>query len=137
MPLRGALSFGYFYADKKRNVYIGDALIKAVEFTEKQDWVGFVLTPQTIERLLKHDRLSRVLSHNSEYRKYQVPVKLVKDTKVELNQEELYAFKFYKDDPSMIRKVELMYQAIKGNAVVRPDVLRKYKNTQKFIEERI
>jgi hypothetical protein len=135
MPLRGALSFGHFYADKERNVYIGDALIKACEYAEKQDWVGFVLTPGTVERLSKHVKLSRFLAHESEYRKYQVPVKLVKDTKVELNQEELYAFKFYKD-PTMIKKIDLMYQSAKNNTVVSSGVLRKYDNTFKFIKEK-
>ncbi len=135
MPLRGALSLGHFYADKTRGTYIGDALIEAYEYAEKQDWVGFVLTPRTIERVLKHVRLSRFLAHESEYRRYQVPVKLIKDTKVELNQEELYAFKFYKDS-SMIRKVEIMYQAAKNNVAVPPGVLRKYDNTMKFIKEK-
>ena len=133
MPLRGALSFGHFYADKVRNVYIGDALIEAYEYAEKQDWVGFVLTPTTFECLQKDSRLSRFLAHESEYRKYQVPIKLIKDTSVELSHEDLYAYKFYKD-PRMIKKVKLMHQAAKNDAKVSQGVLTKYENTLNFIE---
>ena len=90
LPLRGALSFGYFYADKVRGIYIGEALIDAYKYAEKQDWIGFVLTPQTVECLLKNERLSRFLAHESEYKKYPVPVKVTEDILVELSNEELY-----------------------------------------------
>ena len=50
IPLRGALSFGRLYADREKGIYLGPVLIDAYEYAEKQDWVGFVLTPCAVEQ---------------------------------------------------------------------------------------
>jgi hypothetical protein len=41
--IRGALSYGEFYADPENNAYVGQALIDAYELERKQDWLGVCL----------------------------------------------------------------------------------------------
>ena len=43
VPARGGLAFGEFYADKARNIFLGNALVDAYNYGEKFDWLGFVL----------------------------------------------------------------------------------------------
>jgi hypothetical protein len=44
IPLRGCLTYGRLYADQKKKIYYGSALIEAYELAEGQDWIGFVLS---------------------------------------------------------------------------------------------
>lgn len=53
IPVRGALTYGPLYANKKCNVYIGEGLIDAYRYGEGQDWLGFVLTPLAVAQLDK------------------------------------------------------------------------------------
>jgi hypothetical protein len=52
IPVRGALSHGELYSNLERNIFIGEALIEAYEYGEKQNWLGFVLTPSVYVKLL-------------------------------------------------------------------------------------
>lgn len=45
IPVRGSISYGSFYADKHRSIYMGQALVEAYEYAEKQQWLNYVLTP--------------------------------------------------------------------------------------------
>jgi hypothetical protein len=45
IPSRGALSHGRLYSQKRKNIFLGQALIDAYEYGEKQDWLGFLLSP--------------------------------------------------------------------------------------------
>lgn len=51
IPVRGAMSCGDFYADKENNVLFGPALIEAYHYGENQDWIGFVLSPSTVNQM--------------------------------------------------------------------------------------
>jgi len=51
IPVRGAMSYGKFYANKEYNVFFGPALIEAYNYGEHQDWIGFVLTPSAIKQM--------------------------------------------------------------------------------------
>lgn len=42
---RGALSHGDFYFDPKLNLYLGPAMIDAIDWEKKQNWLGVMLTP--------------------------------------------------------------------------------------------
>lgn len=53
IPVRGALTYGPLYANKKLNVFIGEGLIDAYRYGEGQDWLGFVLTPLAVAHLDK------------------------------------------------------------------------------------
>ncbi|MDP2744524.1 MAG: hypothetical protein Q8P00_05605, partial [Dehalococcoidia bacterium] len=51
IPLRGAMSYGNFYANRQNSVFFGPAFIEAYNYGEHQDWVGFVLTPSAIKQM--------------------------------------------------------------------------------------
>lgn len=51
IPVRGSLTYGKFYSQQERNVFLGEALIDAYNYGEKQNWIGFLLTPAAIEQL--------------------------------------------------------------------------------------
>lgn len=51
IPARGALSHGKLYSNLERNIFIGEALIEAYEYGEKQNWLGFLLTPSVYRKL--------------------------------------------------------------------------------------
>jgi len=51
IPVRGALAFGDFYADKVNNLYLGKALVDACKYGEKFDWLGFVLHSSALEMM--------------------------------------------------------------------------------------
>ncbi|MBN2128498.1 MAG: hypothetical protein JW741_03345, partial [Sedimentisphaerales bacterium] len=73
MPLRGALTWGRFYVDRPRDILMGPALIKAYEYAEKQDWIGYALTPQAVERLSKVEPPIKLPCCT--YAEWEVPVK--------------------------------------------------------------
>jgi hypothetical protein len=51
IPVRGALAFGDFYADKANGIFLGEALVDACKYGEKFDWLGFVLHPSALARM--------------------------------------------------------------------------------------
>lgn len=51
IPVRGSMACGEFYADSRRGVFLGSALVEAYQWGESQDWLGFVLTPSAVARL--------------------------------------------------------------------------------------
>lgn len=53
IPVCGALTHGALYSQSSQNIFVGPALIDAYYYTEKQDWVGFILTPSVYKRLEK------------------------------------------------------------------------------------
>jgi hypothetical protein len=51
IPVRGSLTVGLLYTQQKKNIFLGEALIDAYEYGEKQDWLGFILTPSVYNHL--------------------------------------------------------------------------------------
>jgi len=51
IPVRGAMAYGDFYADKENNIFFGQALIEAYHYGENQDWIGFVLCPSAVNQM--------------------------------------------------------------------------------------
>jgi hypothetical protein len=51
IPVRGALTYGKLYSRGRKNIFVGPALIDAYSYGEKQNWLGFLLTPNASERL--------------------------------------------------------------------------------------
>lgn len=64
MPLRGALSFGEFYADVEKGIFLGLALIDAYEYAEAQDWIGLVITPGAHKAYEQLQDSANLLSHH-------------------------------------------------------------------------
>lgn len=51
IPVRGSLSVGLMYTNRKQHTYIGPALIEAYHYGEDPNWIGFVLTPSVSKEL--------------------------------------------------------------------------------------
>jgi hypothetical protein len=49
LPVRGAISFGEFYANREDSIYFGKALVEAYELTESQQWIGTAIAPSAEE----------------------------------------------------------------------------------------
>jgi hypothetical protein len=122
IPLRGALSIGSFYSHKKRNIFIGQALIDGYRYTEKQDWLGFVITPQSHERLKK-----KFLKREEEfyYRLTTVPMKGTRKT------EKLFALSSRNE---LIRS-QLLNALADMERRAKPRHKHKYRNTMDFIHD--
>lgn len=63
IPVRGAITFGKLYSQSSRNIFVGPALIDAYYYGEKQNWLGFVLTPKVTERLSGTSIETKSLAH--------------------------------------------------------------------------
>ena len=49
IPVRGSLTYGELYSQKQKNIFLGKALIDAYEYGERQQWLGFILTPMVYD----------------------------------------------------------------------------------------
>lgn len=69
---RGAVSHGDFYFDRKLNLYLGPAMIDAIEWEKKQNWSGVMLTPDCSDFVKKnhYDSLEtqNTVNRGSEYK---------------------------------------------------------------------
>jgi len=70
IPVRGSLTIGELYTQQRKNIFIGAALIDAYKYGEKQDWLGFVLTP-SVHAHLKGGSLE--LERRVHYRHVNIP----------------------------------------------------------------
>jgi hypothetical protein len=51
IPLRGAMAFGDFYADKTGGIFLGNSLVDAYEYGQGFDWLGFALHGSALKRM--------------------------------------------------------------------------------------
>ena len=125
-PFRGALAVGELYADKRNSIFVGDALIEAYTYAEKQDWIGLVMAPSVPKRL-KGSPLDPTERH-SDYVVYDVPTK-----GKEL--ERLFAHKIHKY-PGVETSIERMAKEAETRCPTeyRSAYAVKYENTLRFIE---
>ncbi|HBG77873.1 MAG TPA: hypothetical protein DDW84_03340 [Phycisphaerales bacterium] len=123
IPLRGALSFGEFYADKQNNIFVGEGLIDAYKYAEYQNWLGFIMTPSAI---LEASKLGLCPPDRSKYIEYDVPCKCQKST------EKLYVFK-PPEYPNLRESVEQLYKESQNTCANDDNVMLKYKNTLEFL----
>lgn len=137
MPLRGAVTCGEFYADRERNVYVGPALVEAYEYAEKQDWIGYVLTPQAREKLsgTEFDPARSI-----DYVEYDVPVKPKervipgREKPIVTGKERLFAFRASKC-PGVYDSIREMSQHAKNQmGTYYNSCQSKYDNTLRFLE---
>jgi hypothetical protein len=129
MP-RGALGSGQFYADRQDNVFLGSALIDAYEYAEKQNWIGFVVTPSAERKIVDSYPQPRDLLYK--YVQDNVPVK-----KKELKD----GIKCIVEDTEMLYAAKIQsYPAIKDffqprrNGTPQKEWVQKYENTLRFFE---
>ncbi|MFB0524206.1 MAG: hypothetical protein ACETVZ_01615 [Phycisphaerae bacterium] len=133
MP-RGALGTGQFYADKQNNVFLGSALIDAYEYAEKQNWIGFVVTPNAEKKINDIESMLNIQSHTLLYRysKYDVPVK---------KKESINEIRCIVEDTEQLFAARIQnYPAIKEffqpkrKGTPQKEWLKKYENTWRFFE---
>lgn len=52
IPIRGVISFGEFHvmndSSNKNIIFFGDALVKAYEMEQKENWIGVIVTPEAL-----------------------------------------------------------------------------------------
>jgi hypothetical protein len=141
IPVRGALTSGDFYADDKNHIYVGPGLIDAYEYSEKQNWIGLVITPSVKQKLKGTDFSD--YPHPTDFIKYDVPVKKKKNIngmmQTELAFEKLYAYKLSHFPGGLSYAEEIirrMYQIAKNKFGKDQEFIYKdkYENTLKFIE---
>ena len=142
-PLRGALSFGEFYSDKEKGIYVGPGLSDAYKYAEKQDWIGFVMTPDACKNL-RGTKLSEDLDNGGlNFSRYSVPVKKKEKNDglitIKETNEQLYAFKmtcfdYNNSNLTESRIKEMMYSAQNNNTAKDGSVVKKYENTLNFIQ---
>lgn len=125
IPVRGALTFGKLYSQLERNIFIGEALIDAYEYGEKQDWLGFLLTPRVYEKL---EQSSLDLRHRIHYRAVDKPGIITHP-----QPENIHAFAF---NNSLVNGQNSYIEAVRAMRTEVPDKYKqKYKNTEEFILE--
>lgn len=134
-PLRGALAMGQFYADLTKDIFLGPALIRAIEYEQKQNWIGLVLTPEVSERLNK----GMSMGYIDKYKEYDVPVKNKepnRENQTQKNTEKLFVYY----DPALMKKqfrmnIEQMQKTYKSKnpTKFKTELKVKFDNTLNFL----
>lgn len=147
--MRGALGTGQFYADKQNNIFLGSAFIDAYTYAEKQDWIGFVVTPSAEKKIGDIGSELKIGSNletgsSCKFIPYDVPVK-EKETRKKLSftakikrfflsrrkesKELLFAAKIQSKPP--IKRLFLS----RRKGTLPKEWEKKYENTRRFFEQ--
>jgi hypothetical protein len=124
LPLQGALSVGQIYYSKNENIIVGTSLIDAYIYASGQNWIGFILTPSTDEKL------KELNNHpdRGKFVRYDVPFENRKP-------EKLFAYNMSRHsnrENILLRAIKDMHkQAETQNSSYKI----KYDNTLRFIDE--
>jgi hypothetical protein len=125
IPVRGALTYGNLYSQSSKNIFVGPALIDAYYYGERQDWLGFVLTPNVFSRL----------TETTVDLRYRMHYRLVTEPGIIKHQPStpVYAFAFNNGmvngrNPYLSALKAMKEKAGQGNA-------HKYENTISFIHK--
>jgi len=122
--LRGAISYGEFYADTEKSIFVGPALIDAYGYAEKLEMLGLVLTPLARKRL--QDIETRYTGSSGDLIKYDVPIKPV-GTK-----ECLWSYNFGRHH-LILEGIQQMKKEAE-NKGCDESVIQKYDNTLAFLK---
>ncbi len=132
IPLKGALTVGEFYTEPEHGIFLGEALIKAYEYAENQNWLGFVLTPEILTLLEQNKREKEISFCKRHYVEYEVPYK--KNTK-----RRLLAYRLDKFNKGInIKKIGdyNLWRALVQMEHTAPKKAKvKYQNTKEFMLE--
>lgn len=125
IPVRGALSFGDLYTQQEKNIFLGEALMDAYEYGEKQNWLNLVVSPSAYREL---EKLSFPMEERAHYR-------LVKESGVITHHENenIFAYAF---NNGTINNDNPFLEALISMREMSPQADHdKYNNTIKFIEK--
>lgn len=119
IPVRGAISYGEVKVQK--NIYVGKAVDEAASWYEQADWIGVHLTPSAEFIIdIKDDRAKWI--------KFSTKCKNQMD-------KELYCVNWtadWQDKKQEIKNIEKKFCKL---GPITPEIVGKFKNTLKFIEE--
>lgn len=139
MALRGALSFGEFYADKKNGIFGGRAFIDAYQYAEKQHWIGLVISPKACSELQKTNLCP---PDRGKYVEYDVPIKtkeknIKSEVVLKIETEKLFSCKMQKYGHDVEKSIREMQQETETKLCKSEygTVKAIYENTLKFITD--
>jgi hypothetical protein len=153
IPMRGCLNWEQFYADEENGIFFGPAQIEAYKLAEGQNWIGFVLSKKTMEKLTSFESVGIKSGYKNRYKEYKVPYnkdsKLRKLLAYNLNllttigntgQARNQQYQLWMALGDMEYKACLMLRKKKGNRIVNlkkcleyKKITTIYKNTRKFM----
>lgn len=125
IPVRGAISYGDLYTQQEKNIFLGEALMDAYEYGEKQNWLNFVISPSAAKAL---DTLSFPMSERAHYR---VVEKIGVITHP--GNKEVYAYAFNNGTVNGINPLLNSLRAMRESSPKSQKT--KYENTMEFIEQ--
>ena len=125
IPVRGAISYGDLYTQQEKSIFLGEALMDAYEYGEKQNWLNFVITPTASEAL---EKLNFPIGEIVHYR-------LVKKSGVITHpkKDNVYAYAF--NNGTVKGKNPLLKSLYSMKETCPKKQKRKYENSIEFIEQ--
>lgn len=142
IPMRGCLNIGQFYADEKIGIFFGRALIDAYKASEGQNWIGFILSKKTREKLVDFEATGFKSNTNLHYLEYKVPYKKEKQCKLLVYYPNILITESHPEpaehqQKNLLDALDIMEDTAKLTYEKRPVKLRKiitkYKNTKEFL----
>jgi hypothetical protein len=122
--VRGAVSCGEFFADKPNQIFLGRALVEALEYGERYNWIGFTLS-LSAEQQLKQFGLQLPMLN---YRKWEAEFVI----KQSYQKEPVWVYPIGAEAPQNGQNIYISF--LRGMAEKYPDYARKYQNTIDFLE---
>lgn len=119
IPVRGAMAFGQFYANKPNGIYFGQSLVAALKCGEKYNWLGFVLDKSAQNEMT---RLGRSATERTHYRNWKA--QLGKRFCDKDEKEDVIAY-FKSTNIQAFENMASCYED-------RPDIKQKYLNAIEF-----
>ena len=129
IPVRGALACGEFYADTARSIFLGKALVEAVELEKRYNWIGLVLSQSATERMTDvglpaEERLNCV--------PWDVPTRTVLNWGT--GSERAFAYLIGASSPVAGENIYLRQLQQMSDRVQGEEVKTKYENTIRFLK---
>ncbi|ODN65785.1 hypothetical protein [Methylophaga muralis] len=124
IPVRGAISYGNLYSQQEKNIFLGEALMDAYEYGEKQNWLNFVITPSAAMAL---EKLEFPMNERAHYR-------LITKSGVITHpgDKKIFAYAF---NNGTVNGINPLLKALRSMKEVSPKEQGiKYENTIEFIE---
>lgn len=132
IPVRGAISCGYFYSDIPNSLFFGQALVEAHRVGESLDWIGLVLTESAAARL---DELGLSVDERINYAYWDIPMKQSRLYDQPITQS-LPAF-ILGEGPSESGQRRCRDAHRMKNAIQEDYIRRKYENSLRFLASNV
>ena len=124
IAVRGALSYGDLYTQQEKNIFLGEALMDAYEYGEKQNWLNFVVAPSAYKAL---EKLNFPMEERAHYR-------LVEKNGVITHPEKANVFAYAFNNGTVNNENPFLGALYSMRAKAPKSVHKKYDNTIQFIK---